>query len=119
MRLQHPGGKRFGLPLQRRFLMNQEQFGQFWEQLKAPLRAKWEKTTDQDLTEIQGNLATFAAILQKRYGDLHKEEVSSGLGDVMLGAETMPGIQIPSQPCNPLSMHRPNHSRYSLGMFDR
>ena len=27
--------------------MNQEQFGQFWEQLKAPLRAKWEQITDQ------------------------------------------------------------------------
>lgn len=57
--------------------MNQEQFGQFWEQLKAPLQAKWEKITDQDLLEIQGNLATFAAILQKRYGELNKEEVST------------------------------------------
>ena len=55
--------------------MNQEQFGQFWEQLKAPLRAKWEKITAQDLLEIQGSLATFATILQKRYGELHKEEV--------------------------------------------
>ena len=26
--------------------MNQEQFGQFWEQLKAPLQAKWEKITE-------------------------------------------------------------------------
>jgi uncharacterized protein YjbJ (UPF0337 family) len=57
--------------------MNQEQFGQFWEQLKAPLRAKWEKITDQDLLEIQGNLAAFTTILQKRYGELHKEEVST------------------------------------------
>ena len=56
--------------------MNQEQFGQFWEQLKAPLRAKWEKITDEDLLEIQGNLATFATILQQRYGELQKEEVS-------------------------------------------
>ena len=47
--------------------MNQEQFGQFWEQLKTPLKAKWEKITDQDLVEIQGNLMTFAGILQKRY----------------------------------------------------
>jgi hypothetical protein len=56
--------------------MNQEQFGQFWEQLKAPLRAKWEKITDEDLLEIQGNLATFGTILHKRYGELDKEEVS-------------------------------------------
>ena len=57
--------------------MNQEQFGQFWEQLKAPLQAKWEKITDQDLLEIQGSLAAFATILQKRYGELHREEVST------------------------------------------
>lgn len=57
--------------------MNQEQFGQFWEQLKAPLQEKWEKITDQDLLEIQGNLVTFAGILQKRYGELQKEEVST------------------------------------------
>jgi hypothetical protein len=57
--------------------MNQEQFGQFWEQLKVPLRAKWEQITDQDLLEIQGNLATFATILQKRYGESHTEEVST------------------------------------------
>jgi len=56
--------------------MNQEQFGQFWEQLKAPLQAKWEKITEPDLLEIQGNLATFGTILQKRYGELDKEEVS-------------------------------------------
>ena len=55
--------------------MNQEQFGQFWEQLKTPLQAKWEKITDQDLLEIQGNLAMCGAILQKRYGELLKEEV--------------------------------------------
>ena len=57
--------------------MNQEQFGQFWEQLKTPLQAKWEKITDQDLLEIQGNLATFGAILQKRYGEPQKEEVNT------------------------------------------
>lgn len=56
--------------------MTQEQFQQFWIQLKAPLKAKWEKITDVDLGEIQGNLATFTDILQKRYGDGHKNEVS-------------------------------------------
>jgi hypothetical protein len=29
--------------------MNQEQFKAFWTQLKAPLKAKWEKITDADL----------------------------------------------------------------------
>lgn len=57
--------------------MNQEQFGQFWDQLKAPLKAKWEKITDEDLTEIRGNLAQFGLVLQKRYGELQKGEVST------------------------------------------
>ena len=55
--------------------MIQEQFQQFWIQLKAPLKAKWEKITDADLEEIQGNLATFTDIVLKRYGDTKKDEV--------------------------------------------
>jgi uncharacterized protein YjbJ (UPF0337 family) len=58
-------------------MMNQEQFGQFWEQLKAPLKAKWEKITDEDLMEIHGNVEKFGLVLQKRYGELQKEEVST------------------------------------------
>jgi uncharacterized protein YjbJ (UPF0337 family) len=57
--------------------MNQEQFGQFWAQLKAPLKAQWEKITDEDLLQIEGNLGTFASILQKRYGELQKEQVNT------------------------------------------
>jgi len=57
--------------------MNQEQFGQFWLQLKAPLKAKWEKITEDDLLEIQGDLAKFSTVLQKRYGELQKEEVNT------------------------------------------
>jgi uncharacterized protein YjbJ (UPF0337 family) len=57
--------------------MNQEQFGQFWTQLKAPLKAKWEKITEEDLGEIQGDLAKFGTVLQKRYGELQKEEVNT------------------------------------------
>jgi uncharacterized protein YjbJ (UPF0337 family) len=56
-------------------IMNQEQFRQFWTQLKAPLKAKWEKITDEDLLEIEGNLATFGSVLRKRYGEAHKDEV--------------------------------------------
>jgi len=57
--------------------MNQEQFEQFWLQLKMPLTAKWERITDSDLREIQGNLATFKDIVLKRYGDTNKSEVST------------------------------------------
>jgi hypothetical protein len=46
-------------------------------QLQTPLKAKWEKITDADLVEIKGNLATFTDILQKRYGEGHREEVKT------------------------------------------
>lgn len=55
--------------------MNQEQFGQFWEQLKAPLKAKWTDLSDEDLVEIKGDLTVFGTILQKRYGELRKDDV--------------------------------------------
>jgi uncharacterized protein YjbJ (UPF0337 family) len=53
--------------------MNQEQFGQFWEQLKAPLKAKWEKLTEDDLTNIQGDLAKFGSVIQRLYGERQEE----------------------------------------------
>jgi hypothetical protein len=43
--------------------MNQEQFGQFWEQLKSPLKVKWEKITAEDLDEIQGDLTRFCSVI--------------------------------------------------------
>ena len=57
--------------------MNQEQFGQFWEQLRTPLHAKWEKITMEDLDEIQGDLTRFCCVRQRRYGQLHKEAVAT------------------------------------------
>jgi uncharacterized protein YjbJ (UPF0337 family) len=57
--------------------MNQEQFGQFWEQLKVPLKTKWAKITEQDLTEVRGDLGKFSRVLQQRYGDLQKAEVAT------------------------------------------
>ena len=55
--------------------MNQEQFGQFWDQLKTPLKDYWSKITAEDLLEIRGDLATFGSVIQRRYGELQKEEV--------------------------------------------
>ena len=57
--------------------MNKEQFGQFWEQLKAPLKAKWVNITEEDLIEIKGDLDRFGRVLQKRYGEIQKEEVAT------------------------------------------
>ena len=53
--------------------MIEEQFGQFWLQLNGPLKATWNKITDSDIGEIEGNLATFTDIVHKRYGDANKE----------------------------------------------
>lgn len=55
--------------------MNQEQFQQFWPQLKAPLQAKWSAITDADLLLVEGRLQAFAAVLQKRYGEHGQEKV--------------------------------------------
>ena len=57
--------------------MTQEQFGQFWDQLKTPLRKKWERITNDDIAEIQGNMENFGRVLQRRYGELHKEQVDT------------------------------------------
>lgn len=57
--------------------MNQEQFGQFWEQLKTPLKDKWANITAEDLQEIGGDLARFSSVLQKRYSELAQEDVKT------------------------------------------
>ena len=55
--------------------MNQEQFGQFWPELKAPLRAKWERITEVDLGNVEGILSSFQTIVHERYGVLEKQDV--------------------------------------------
>lgn len=55
--------------------MNQEQFGQFWAELKAPLRAKWEKITEKDLVKIEGILTSFQKVVNDRYGEPAKQDV--------------------------------------------
>jgi hypothetical protein len=55
--------------------MTQEQFRHFWLQLREPLKAKWDKITESDLEAIDGNLATFTEVVQKRYGEVDKHEV--------------------------------------------
>jgi hypothetical protein len=37
----------------------------------------WEKIMNEDLFEIQGELAKFSGILQKRYGEVEKEEANN------------------------------------------
>ena len=56
--------------------MTQEQFTMFWNYLKAPLQAKWDKFTDEDLHQIDGNILKFNGVLDLRYG-AQKEAVST------------------------------------------
>lgn len=56
--------------------MNKEQFGQFWEQLKTPLKAKWVNITEADLVEIKGDVDACGTVLEQRYGELQKAEVA-------------------------------------------
>ena len=56
--------------------MNQEKFTRFWKQLKTPLMDKWDKLTEEDLMQIDGNLVKFHGVLDQRYGD-QKEAVST------------------------------------------
>ena len=55
--------------------MNTEQFKASWEQLEGHLKKHWEKFTEEDLLQIEGDLAKFNSTIEKRYGDM-KQEVS-------------------------------------------
>ena len=48
--------------------MNHEQFKAFWIQLEPSLKVHWEKITEEDLREIDGDLAKFTSVIEKRYG---------------------------------------------------
>ena len=48
--------------------MNADQLKGRWMQFKGDLKAKWGKFTDNDLTEIEGNMDKFVGKVQERYG---------------------------------------------------
>jgi uncharacterized protein YjbJ (UPF0337 family) len=53
--------------------MNADQLKGRWMQFKGDLKAKWGKFTDNDLTEIEGNMDKFVGKVQERYGDKKSE----------------------------------------------
>lgn len=55
--------------------MNQEQFRGHWKNFKDPLKEKWDKITDEDLLQIDGDMLKFQEVLALRYGEA-KEAVS-------------------------------------------
>ncbi len=56
--------------------MNQHQFVGFWKHLQDPLKAKWDKITDEDVLQIDGDMLKFHDVLDQRYG-ADKETVST------------------------------------------
>ena len=50
--------------------MTQEQFKERWDELKQPLKSRWTKVTDEDVSQIAGDLEKFDAIVHKRYGEM-------------------------------------------------
>ena len=54
--------------------MNKDQFKGSWRQFKGELKKTWEKLTDDDLLEAEGDYDKFLGVVQKRYGD-QKEDV--------------------------------------------
>ena len=49
--------------------MNAEQLKGKWTQFKGDLKAQWDKFTDDDLQQIEGNFEKFIGKVQERYGD--------------------------------------------------
>lgn len=56
--------------------MNQEQFAGHWKNFKDPLKEKWNKITNEDILQIDGDMLKFQEVLAVRYGDA-KEAVST------------------------------------------
>jgi len=48
--------------------MNSDIFRGKWLQLRGAIKSKWGDLTDDDLTQIDGNMDRMAGILQERYG---------------------------------------------------
>ena len=66
--------------------MTEEQFKERWDVLKEPLKSRWTKLTDEDVSQISGDLEKFKAIIQKRYGEM-KELVSAWVEEWYAGVE--------------------------------
>ena len=51
------------------FLVKEERFKGRWQQFKTEVKEEWDKLTDNDLLEAEGDYIKFLGIVQKRYGD--------------------------------------------------
>jgi uncharacterized protein YjbJ (UPF0337 family) len=53
-----------------------------WAQLKGETRTRWGKLTDDDVTQIQGNVEKMIGKLQERYG-YSREQAEKELNDFL------------------------------------
>ena len=56
-------------------LVKEERFKGRWQQFKTEVKREWDRLTDNDLLEAEGDYIKFLGIVQKRYGD-RKEQVN-------------------------------------------
>lgn len=93
--------------------MNQEQFGQFWEQLKAPLKAKWAGISEEDLREIKGNLDAFGTVLRNGTVSFGKMRWRYGpTVATVIGLGAIWAIRKRRQRCRPLIIRRSRNGGY-------
>jgi uncharacterized protein YjbJ (UPF0337 family) len=53
--------------------MNRDTLKGQWMQLKGTIRQQWGKLTDDDLSQIQGNVEQLIGKLQERYGQTREQ----------------------------------------------
>ena len=66
--------------------MTQEQFKENWDELRQPLKTRWGKLTEEDVSHIAGDLEKFNGAIHKRYGEM-KEGVSIWVEQWYAGVE--------------------------------
>jgi uncharacterized protein YjbJ (UPF0337 family) len=52
----------------RRANMNEDVLKGKWKEIQGGIKEKWGKLTDNDLTQVEGNIEKLLGLLQQRYG---------------------------------------------------
>jgi len=60
-----------------------------WTQIKGGIRTRWGKLTDDDVTQIQGNIEKMIGKLQERYG-YNREQAEKELNDFLSTPQGQP-----------------------------
>lgn len=60
-----------------------------WTQIKGSIRTRWGKLTDDDVTQIQGNIEKMIGKLQERYG-YNREQAEKELNDFLSTPQGQP-----------------------------